>query len=82
MIYEIKEFNQEPATDENLYPDTFTDRKFPIFYNVESLNKYLKKNHVYGKVFVYDREEYETFQNASEYDYTIDVPIPIEEWDT
>ena len=36
--------------------------------------------HNIGKVFEYDREEYETFHNADENDFTVEVPEPISEW--
>lgn len=79
-VLELKEYNQEEPTDQNPDPDKYTDRKFPLFYTEESLNQYLETHKVYGKVFEYDREEYETFHNADENDFTVEVPEPISEW--
>jgi len=77
-IYEIKKYNQKPDADEQ-----FLDDKFPIFHKIEEVENYLKENSTYGKVFEYDKEEYNNYYNASEADsYYLDVPEPINEWVT
>ena len=75
-IYEIKKYNQKPDADEQ-----FLDDKFPIFNKVEDVDRYLKENSIYGKVFEYDKNEYEAYYNTSDAEsYYLDVPEPTDEW--
>ena len=78
-VYEIKKYNQEPDADEQ-----FLDDKFSTFNKIEDVENYLKNNpELYGKVFEYDKNEYEEYYNASEADsYFLDVPEPTYEWVT
>jgi len=75
-IYIIKKYNQEPDSD-----DQFLDDEFPVFNKLEDVMEYLKSNpELYGKVFEYDKEEYEAYYNSSEADsYYLDVPEPLDE---
>lgn len=80
MTYEIKEYNQEPATDKNPYPDTYTDKTFSLFYQKEKAIKYAKENDIYGKIFEYDDTEYGEYLSGDDYDG--EIPEPMDEWDT
>ena len=76
MVYEIKEYNQEPQTDENPYPDTYTDREFPVFFSKEEMYEYTEKHNVFGIVFVYDNDEYLEYKDSDDYD--VELPEIIE----
>jgi len=78
-IYEIKKYNQEPNTDKR-----FLDDKFPIFNKIEEVKKYLENNpELYGKVFEYNKDEYDKYYNASEEILChLDIPKPTYEWVT
>ena len=68
MIYEIKEYNQETESDKNPYPDTFTDKEFPLFENIKDLYEYADKNKIYGVSFAYHKDEYLEYKNSNKYD--------------
>lgn len=82
MTYEIKEYNQEPVTEENQYPEMYTDKSFPLFYSIVKVVKYLEENFVYGKVFEYDDTEYAEYHNESDDDFDAEIPEPTNEWVT
>lgn len=82
MTYELKEYSQEPSTDQNPYPDTFTNKNFPLFYHLDELIKYIKKNSIYGKVFEYDDMEYAEYHNSDDDCMDVEIPEPTNEWNT
>lgn len=77
-IYEIKEYNQKADADEQ-----FTDVKLPTQNSLDDVENFLNENPIYGKVFEYDKDEYLAYCNSSEAEsYSLDVPIPTNEWVT
>lgn len=79
MIFTIKEYNQEPETENNPYPDTYTDNVFPVFENLDEVYKYAKEHDIYGVAFGYDKEEYNYFKNSNSHDS--ELPDILEAYD-
>jgi len=83
VVFEIKAYNQNPATEQDPYPETYSDDKFPTFTDSEQLNKFLLANPIYGKVFEYDADEYYAYWSDDDNipDEWKTVPIPISQWE-
>lgn len=78
-IYEILKYNQDANSDE-----TFDDSFKKVVLNTEDeVSHYLSENYVYGRVYVYDADEYNAYYNASDaLSAYMDIPEHIEELDT
>lgn len=81
MVYEIKEYSSD--SDKN-NKEIFTKKDFPIFYIKRKVIQYIQKNKIYGKIFVYDEQEYALYNNDDEKDLDCEIEMPkiLEELDT
>jgi len=75
MLYLVKSYNQENSNGERF-------GKEKLFTSEEEAIRYIKNHNIYGVVVVYDKTEYEQYQQEDENSLCCNIPEPIEIYDT
>jgi len=74
LVYELWEFNQLPDDD-----STYSERTVKTFTKPEKVVEFVKKYDFYGKCFIFDRDEWEEYNDNGD-NLLCEMPEPVDEF--